>query len=251
MEQQVSKGTKILYILKFLWENTDQDHRAKSADISDYLLSKGISAERKSIYSDIALIKEFGVPIENDKGKNGGYYIDDRIFEIAELKILLDSVASSKFITEKKSNILMDKLQKMCNKFQAQQLKRNIFVTNRLKSENESIIYNVDFINTAINENKKVVFKYFDYNIEKKQVFRHNGKIYIVSPYALVLDNNNYYLVGSEGDGNIKHYRLDKMNNINISDEKREKSCNDFDGGYYAQKHFSMYGGEMKRVTIR
>lgn len=252
MQLSKSKGTKILYILKFLWDTTDDSHYAKSAEISDYLLQNGITAERKSIYSDITLLKEFGFAIENVKGKNGGYYIADRTFELAELKILLDGVVSSKFITEKKSYELIKKLETLCSKYEAKELITNVYVTNRIKSMNESILYNVDFINSAINENKKVSFKYFDYNINKKKVFRHDAKIYLVSPYALVLNNGNYYLVASEGEGDvIKHYRIDKMTNINISFEDRVKDNINFDVEKYAQQHFSMYGGEIKKVTIR
>lgn len=254
MSTSSSKNLKILYILKYLWENTDETHYAKCLDISEYLSKNSIVAERKSIYSDINLLKEFGISIENVKGKNGGYYIADRTFELAELKILLDEVSSSKFITHKKSFELIKKLETLCSKHQAHELVTNVYVPNRIKSMNESILYNIDFINSSLNEKRKVAFKYFDYNTDKEKIFRHNDKVYKVSPYGLVINNDNYYLIATEDEGEnpkIKHYRVDKMKHIDILFEYSSEVKPDFDVATYAQKHFSMYGGEIKTVEIR
>ena len=242
---------RILYVLRYMWEETNEAHIVNCGDILAYLQKRGITAERKTIYSDIDALKDAGIAIENVRGKRGGYYISDRIFDLPELKILIDGIASSKFLTYGKSKSLINKLMGLCSKFDAEEIGSNLFITGRIKSMNESIFYNVDQINRAINQNKKISFKYFDYNVQKKKVFHDNGEKRIVSPYAMVLDSEKYYLVAYNHKENlIKHYRLDKIFAINILDEDRQKAPEEIVFPKYTDKLFSMYGGETKSVVM-
>lgn len=245
------KSPRIIFVLKFLWENTDESHIANCGDILEYLQANGLPTERKTVYSDIATLKLAGFNIENLKGKNGGYYLNDRLLNVPELKILIDGVASSKFLTERKSLELISKLEKLCSKHEAKALSSNVYSIGRIKSMNESIFYNIDFINNAINQDKKITFKYFDYNTDKKKIFRSKGQRYVVSPYAMALNAEKYYLVAwDEKNGMIKHYRIDKMFGINLTTEERTKQPKDLIFPKYIDKHFSMYGGESVIVVM-
>ena len=215
---------KPLYIMNYLLQNTDEDHPVTVNQIISYLDSQGISAERKSIYSDIEALQYFGLDIvQSGSGRSCGYYIAHRTFELPELKLLVDSVQSSKFITHKKTAALIKKIETLASIHEAQLLNRQVFVKNRIKTMNESIYYNVDEIHNGISKNKKIRFLYFEYNVQKERQYRRNGAYYVVSPFALTWDDENYYMVAYDSDAAIiKHYRVDKMEKISILEEDRD-----------------------------
>lgn len=254
MSKSTMQKSKILYLAKIFREQTDDEHGLTVQQLISELLGYGISAERKSVYDDIEALRAFGMDIEMRKDKSFKYHLISRDFELPELKLLVDSVQSSRFITHKKSAELIDKLEGLTSRHQAQKLSRQVFVSNRIKTMNESIYYTVDFIHEAINSNSKITFKYFDWNANKEKVLRHGGKLYKVSPWALSTDDDNYYLIAFDStDGIIKHYRVDKMLNIDTVDERRDGADNfeNFDLAIYTQKTFSMYGGEEVIVKLR
>ena len=246
---------KLLYIKDFLLANTDENHAVTVKDIIKHLDKCGISAERKSIYDDIELLKLSGLDICSEKrDKSVWYNVVSRDFEIYELKLLSDAVNGSKFITEKKSHELIKKLENQCSRHQAFELDRQLTVVNRIKSMNESIYFNVDIIHNSINENKKISFRYFDYNINKEKIYRHDSKPYTVSPYTLIWDDENYYLVAYDSKSEqIRHYRVDKMDKIcQVEDSRREGSeaFKALDAENYSKKIFSMFGGDTTKVRL-
>jgi predicted DNA-binding transcriptional regulator YafY len=241
---------KLLYICDII-KDTDENSPLSANDIIKKLAAKDVVAERKSIYSDIECLKQYGLDIERN---NGGYYLASRDFETPELKLLVDAVQCSRFITQKKSISLIKKIESLCSKNQAQSLHRQVYVFNRIKTMNESIYYNVDDIHSAIEENRKITFKYFDYGVDKKKRYRNDGALYNVSPYALTWEDENYYLIAYDSAAEkIKHYRVDKMENIQITPFIREgEECFlNFDLPSYSRGIFGMYGGEKTNVKIR
>ena len=199
------------------------------------------------------ILEKFGLDIQQKKGKNSGYYIGARDFELPELKLLVDAVQSSKFITEKKSKELIQKLEKLCCKTDAAILSKYVFIVNRPKTENETVYYNVDYIHNAIYENKEISFQYAEWTTKKEFKLKKEGAFYVVSPWALTWDDENYYLVAyDEVAGIIKHYRVDKMQRTKIlkTDRKGEESFKNFDLASYAKKTFGMYGGIDAEVTL-
>lgn len=254
MPKSANQKIKILYLLKIFLENTDEEHGMTLKELEEALAVMGVKAERKTLYDDIETLRLFGVDIEKRKGIAVTYHVVSRDFELPELKLLIDAVQSSKFISEKKSRELIDKLSSLMSRFDATKLQRQVYVANRVKSDNETIYYGVDEIHEAINENKKISFLYFEWNEKKEKVLRHEGKRYIVSPHALTWDDENYYMIGYDSDEEkIKHYRVDKMQKIALIDEKRdgdELFCG-FDMALYSKKTFGMFGGIEESVTLR
>ena len=245
---------RVLYITKTLLERTDENHIMSATDLINMLSGYEIEANRKTIYSDIETLTEFGLDIITvNGGQNPGYYIAARDFELPELKLLVDAVQSSKFITVKKSKELISKIEKLASKNNARQLQRNVFIFNRIKTENERIYYNVDQIHTAVLENRQISFQYTEWNLQKELVPRKGGKTYVVSPWALTWDDENYYLIAfEERSEKIKHYRVDKMKNTEILEEKRlgKNAFADFDLAFFAKKTFGMYGGRDETVSL-
>lgn len=246
---------KPLYIMNYLLQNSDEDHPVTVNQIISYLDSQGISAERKSIYSDIEALQYFGLDIvQAGSGRSYGYYVAHRNFELPELKLLVDSVQSSKFITHKKTATLIKKIETLASIHEAQLLNRQVFVKNRIKTMNESIYYNVDEIHNGISKNKKIRFLYFEYNVQKERQYRRNGEYYVVSPFALTWDDENYYMVAYDSDAAmIKHYRVDKMEKISILDEDRDglEAYQALDMAIYARKTFGMFTGQEEQVILR
>ncbi len=239
--------------MQYLMEKTDENHIVTTQEIIEYLSANGITAERKSIYSDIDLLIDYGMDIVKVKERPAGYQLVSRQFELAELKLLVDAVQSSKFITSKKSRELIGKLETLCSKNEARQLHRQVVVTNRTKAVNENIYYNVDQIYSGIAENKKIRFQYFDWNTKKEMELRHNGKQYEVSPWLLTWDDDNYYLIAYDDEsGMIKHYRVDKMIKIAVAEDARlgKDAFEHFDIAAYSKKTFGMFAGEEEVVTL-
>lgn len=253
MSKKPMQKSKLLYLRKILYENTDENNPMTINEIISSLQSVGISAERKSIYSDLEALCLFGDDIISIKSKNVGYYVGNRPFELAELKLMVDVVQSSKFITYKKSDQLIKKIENMASISDAGLLQRHVHVFGRVKTMNESIYYNVDEIHNAINHNAKIKFHYFEWNLKKQRAIRKNGEFYTVSPWALTWDDENYYMIAYDDKSEIiKHYRVDKMMDISLMDELRkgESLFADFDIASYSRKTFGMYGGNEKNVTL-
>lgn len=255
MSRGANQKLKLYYLAQILQEKTDETHYITMPEILEELEKRDVTAERKSIYKDIEELDKFGIEVEGEsRGKNYYYHVIGRQFEIAELKLLVDAIQSSKFITARKSKELIGKLETLCSEHDARLLSRQVFVQDRIKTMNESIYYSVDAIHTAITENRQIKFKYFRWNIKKEMELRHDGAFYQVSPWALVWDDENYYLVAYDVEADkIKHYRVDKMLKISTVDEKRlgREYFDRFNVADYSKKNFAMYDGREEAVTVR
>jgi len=238
--------------MKILLTETDEANMISTGELISKLAEWDIVAERKTIYADIEALQHYGLDIVMEKRKTFGYYIANRDFELPELKLLADAVQSSKFITERKSMQLIKKLENLVSKHDAGKLRRQIYIQNRVKSMNESIYYNVDTLHDAINEGKKVSFKYFDFNVKKEQVYRKDGEFYKMSPAALSWTDEHYYLIACSDERNgIVHLRVDRMTNVKVLDEPRNEASKSFKLADYSKKVFSMFGGEEANVKLR
>lgn len=251
MSKQPNQKLKILYILQFLKSKSDEKHPVTMAEIIAELEKHDIKAERKSIYNDLDLLRLYGYDIElNHSRTDGGYYLSSREFELPELKIMVDSIQASKFITTKKTRALIKKISSLCSEHEAKQLKHEVHVVDRVKTSNENIFYNVDAINTALVQNVNISFHYFSWNVKAELVER--DKEYFVSPLGLMFQNENYYLVAFDLKSNEKrHYRVDKIKNIIITDKKVVKEgLENFDIVKYSNENFGMYAGDLKTVRL-
>lgn len=254
MAQGSNQRLKLLYLMKVLLEKTDESHSITMQEILTSLKAYGINAERKSIYTDMDLLRQYGMDIIGTQENRTYYYhIGNRQFELAELKLLVDSIQAAKFLTTKKSNELIKKIEGFASQYEASQLHRQVYVAERVKTMNESIYYNVDIIHSAINQNQKIQFQYFQWNLKKEMELRHNGRFYIESPWALLWDDENYYLIAFDSyENKIKHFRVDKILKIDLINEKREgkQDFKDFDIAVYAKKMFGMFDGEEQIVNL-
>lgn len=253
MAKSPNQKLKLLYLVDILERKTDENHPMTAAALIEELAKVEISAERKSIYDDIQQLVDFGYDIVHNKARvGGGYYMASKRFELAELKVLVDSVQASRFISAKKTRELIDKLEKLCSVHEEKQLKRQVYVLNRIKTDNESIFYNVDYIHDAIHRNKQISFQYYEWSTSKEMKLRRGGERYVVSPLGLIWDDENYYLIAYEDKAGIRHYRVDKMKAIEVLDEGRmeESGYRNFDPATYSNKVFGMYGGEPATVTL-
>lgn len=255
MARSAYQKLKPLYIMNYLLQNSDEDHLVSMSQLIEHLAEHGIPSERKSVYDDIEALRVFGLDIvQGGSGKNAGYYIANRSFELPELKLLVDSVQSSKFITHKKTATLIKKIETLASIHEAQLLNRQVYVKNRIKTMNESIYYNIDAIQSGISQNKKIQFKYFEYTVQKTRHYRKDGAFYVVSPFAMTWDDENYYLVAFDSQaGIIKHYRVDKMTEISSTEEDRDglDAYQALDMAVYARKVFGMFSGEEESVQLR
>jgi len=251
MAKSRNQKLKLLYLIKILEEKTDDNHVLSTKQIIAELEKYDITSERKSIYDDIRCLQEFGYDIINQKERPSGYYLASRNFETAELKLLVDAVQSSKFITYKKSNELIHKLEQLCSKEEARALNRQVFVANRIKTMNESIYYNVDKIYSAMAGQVKISFQYDEWTITKELQPRRGGQKYEVTPKALAWEDENYYLVAYDAQAEmIKHYRVDKMREILLLEETGDTS-EKVDPAQLAKRTFGMFGGEETTVRLR
>ena len=245
---------KIMYLMKILMENTDENHDITLADIVEKLKSYGVTAERKSLYSDIENLRVYGMDIIGEQyDRTYHYKVVNRQFELAELKLLVDSVQSAKFITEKKSKELIKKIEYYASKYEAEKLNRHVNVAGRAKTMNERIYYSIDAIHEALSDNKQITFQYFSWNVDKKMELRHDGEYYSVSPWALCWDDEKYYLIGFDNiENKIKHFRVDKMTNTDVVNEKRlgKEEFRKISMSDYTNKLFGMFEGELTSVTL-
>ena len=245
---------KMLYLVKIFSEETDDNHALTMPEIVHKLAAYEVNADRKTLYQDFEELRRFGFDIiAEHEGRNHYYYLGSRDFELPELKLLVDSVQSAKFITDKKSDRLIKKLESLVSRYDGGKLHRQVLIAGRVKTMNESIYYNVDKIHGAIGENKQIRFKYFDWNLKKEMELRYDGKWYQLSPWALMWDDEKYYLVAYDSKHEtIIHYRVDKMTQIEVLDEKREghDEFKEFNIAHYTNTLFGMYAGDETKVTI-
>ncbi len=254
----MSKGTnqklKLYYLAKIMISKTDDDHYLTMPQIKDLLEDYGVTADRKSLYDDMEALRTLGIDVLLEhEGRNYYYHVGSKHFELAELKLLVDAIQASKFITEKKSNALIKKLTALVSEYEASQLKRQVEVQGRIKTMNESIYYTVDDIHNAIINNKAITFEYLKWNLQKELVPRKEER-YEVSPWALTWDDENYYLIAYDDESQkIKHYRVDKINKIKITDKKRQgkEHFAAFDMAAYSKMNFGMFGGKETKVKLR
>ena len=245
---------KLLYMAKIFTEKTDENHGISVQELIAQLNQYEVNADRKTIYLDFEELRHFGMDIVSyQDGRNVFYKLVHGDFELAELKLLVDSVQSSKFITERKSRELIKKLESLVSTYEAKQLHRQVILTGRVKTMNESIYYSIDKIHAAISDDKQITFQYFQWNTKKKPELRHNGAWYQISPWALVWDDEYYYLIGYDSaEDKIKHYRVDKMLHLEAADNKREGKdvFKQMNLPKYSKGLFGMYGGETVDVTL-
>ena len=254
MAKSENQKQKLLYIAKYLMENTDETHAVSTPQLIEFLNANGIKAERKSIYNDIDTLNDFGMDIIRSEEHRGGYMLASRPFELAEVKLLVDLVQSSKFITEKKSRELIAKLEGLASKYDAKAMRRQVEIVGRGKVSNENIYYSVDLIHSAISQNVKIRFHYFDWDVNKKMQLRHDGAWYEVSPWQLTWDDENYYLIAFDESANkLKHYRVDKMLDVVVTDVVREgkTAFEAMDITALSKKMFGMFAGEEKTIRLR
>lgn len=256
MPKTTNQKLKLLYLLKILNEKTDENHCLTTQELIDELALYDIRAERKSIYDDIECLNVFGYDVEYIKAKKGGgYYLAERDFELPELKLLVDAVQSSRFITQKKSRELIAKIEKLAGPYEGKRLQRQVYVVGRVKAENESIYYNIDRIHKAIQDNTPITFTYLKWNVKKELEPRRDGKRYEVSPWALTWKDENYYLIAYDNkQEQIKHFRVDKMSRIEQIPGESRKGVDAFsriDIAEYTNRTFGMFGGETEVVTLK
>lgn len=251
MAKSEGQKLKLLYLKKLLEEQSDELHPINTQFILDYLASHDIKAERKAIYNDIECLQEFGMDIIHKPGRNGGYYLASREFELPELKLLVDAVQSSKFLTTKKSMQLIAKLSRLASNYEAGGLKRQVVVSGRVKTMNESIYYNVDRLHEAIALNSQIHFRYFEWGMDGKRHDRPGP--YEASPYGLIWDDENYYLVAHSPRHGITHYRVDKMTHIEITGEPRymDPEAKKLSASAYGRNVFGMFGRDTTTVRMR
>ena len=252
MPKSDNQKLKIFYILDYLEQNSHQDHPIKASELIAMLQNRwNISCDRKTVYSDIAALQDYGIDVVAVPGKNGGYYIASRNFELPELKLLIDAVQSSRFLTEKKSRELIEKLCRECSVHDARLMRRDVVVSGRVKSMNETIYYNVDTIQEAIAQNSVITFRYFDWGMDGQR--RYREKHYTASPYGLCQDNENCYLLAHSPRHGITSYRVDRMASISLTGELRTP-CPELTGKAlteHANRLFQMYSGDAVDVKLR
>ena len=254
MPKGSNQKLKLYHLAQIMLENTDDNHYITMPEIMSALEAYEVTADRRTIYADLKDLEALGIEVEGEPVGGGyRYHVVERPFELPELKLLVDAIQSSKFITERKTNALIRKLEKLVSKYEAMKLQRQVYVSGRIKTMNESIYYTVDTIHNAISENRKIRFQYFQWNVKKEMELRHDGAYYHISPWGLSWDAENYYLIGYDSEaGKIKHYRVDKMLRLQMSDEKREgkEYFKKLDMADYAKKSFGMFGGREEKVKL-
>lgn len=242
---------RLLLTLKYLWEKTDEEHPVTLKEIGEYLQHNGIETTRKTLQADINLLTGFGIDIICNHSTQNQYHIGERVFEVPEIKLLVDAVQSARFITAKKSKTLIKKLSLFVGEPQADILKRHLYVDNRLKAGNESIYFTVDLIHQAIRLKKRVTFQYYYYTPDKKKDLKHNGKIYVFSPFALIWNDDSYYVIGySDSHQKIVKFRIDRIYGMKISEKFAARKPEGFKVSDYFSQVFSMYEGTESEITL-
>ncbi len=252
MAAAANQHAKLLYLMKILMDKTDEDNPLTMKAIIAELNAYGINAERKSIYADMEILRQFGLDIETKRSKTTAYYIGHRLFELAELKPLVDAVQSSRFISDSRSDELIAKLSSLTSEARAKHLQRQVYVDGRAKTMNDRVYYSIDQIHVAVNEGKKISFRYFDYDMKKKQAYRKHGNTYITTPVTLCWNEDSYYLIAyTAKHDNLTHYRVDRMSEVTVQPEdadvfERER----FEIAKHVSRIFGMFSGELVCATL-
>ncbi len=251
MSKSDRQKLKLLYIREHLERNSDEKHPVRAQELLEMLAARGILCERKSIYDDIRVLQEYGLDIVHQRGKGGGYYIASRVFELPELKLLIDAVQSSRYLTEGKSRELIGKLLTQCSRYDEHLVDRSVHIDRRVKSMNETIYYNVDAIQEAISQNAQITFRYFDWGVDGQRHYR--DRTYQASPYGICQNNENCYLLAFSPRHGVTHYRVDRMTGIALAEEARVP-CPELTGPRlveHANQQFQMFSGASQQVKLR
>ena len=246
-----NKKLKLLYLARFLQEETDEQHPKTLQDMLSYLAAHGITAERKSVYDDLELLSLYGMDVQSVRGKTYGYFLGQRDFQLPELKLLIDVVQSSPFLTQSKSMELINKLEHLTSRPNARQLRRQVYVLGRVRTHNEQLYYAVDGLHTAINDDRQVTFRYFDWQPDGSKAYRRDGTLYCVDPVALCVDRHYYLVSYDPAIEDYRHYRVDRMEGLTVTDTPRDPLPEGFDLGRYVKTIFDMYNGRTETVRLR
>lgn len=247
----MNNPNRLLLVLQYIWTTTDFEHPATIKEIISFLEENGVSATRKTIAGDIEDLRAIGIEIDCIRSTQNRYYIEIRHFELPEVKLLVDAVQSARFITTKKSRALIKKLSAFVSRYQGDELKRQLYVDGRTKAKNESVFYIVDNIHTAIRTKKKIEFQYLEYNQKKEKILKHDGYVYSVSPYALLWNDDCYYLVDySEKHQKTITFRVDRMVRLEITAEKARPKPRELKISSYFSQIFSMFEGEECEIEL-
>ncbi len=243
---------RALYIFKYLWDHTDEEHPATTADIIQYLASIGISTTRKTVAEDAAELQNSGFDVICNRSRQNEFFIGSRHLELAELKLLVDAVRAAKFISPKKSKELIGKVTELASPYQSDALKRSLFVDGKVKTSNESVYYAVDTLHEAIQKQKTVAFRYIEYTPQKKKAYKHGGQVYLLSPYDMVWCNDAYYVCGfSERHGKVVTFRIDRMHRPALSEQPYHPKPEGYNISEYCRQVFSMYDGARCTVKLK
>ena len=245
-----NKKLRLLYVAQLLWERTDEEHTVTVNDIIAYLSGLDLSVERKTVYDDLDLLRLFGMDIVRTRTKTHNYYLGQRAFQLPELKMLIDVVQASPFLTVKKSMELIGKLERLASTAQAGSLRRQVYVLNRVKTRNEQLYYNIDGIHQAINQNRLVQFRYFDLSIRAERLYRRGGQVYRECPAALCVDRHYYLVAYRPQQQKFVHFRVDRISDLQVSELPRPPLPPDFDPAAYVRAIFDMHSGQAETVTL-
>ena len=254
MEQEKINKIKLIKIWEILSQETDENNPMGTVELLDKLAQMGINCDRRTLYADIKALNDCGYEIMCQRSSSNEYFVIDRTFSVPELRIMMDAVQSASFITARKTRELVDKLASLAGSRKGEALKSNVVAFNTTKTDNEKIYYNVDTINAAIGEKRKVKFVYFDYDASRERVYRREGKPYYINPHATIMDDGNYYLVGYDDfHRSMLHFRVDRMEQVVVSRHEMSEfpELSDFDIKQHKKQVFGMYAGEEKAVSIR
>ena len=244
--------SRLLFLQKFLYENTDDNHAISTNDLIAVLEANGFKANRKTVKDDVEMLidADYDILIEKD-GKSNSYHYGARTFQLPELKMLVDAVSSSRFISAEKSDVLIAKLTSLASKYEAQELTAKVFTADRIKADNGKIFLITDIVSRAIEQSRKISFQYYDYLPTKEKVLRNNGEVYIISPYALIWSEDRYYMIGySEKRYDLAPFRVDRMAIPEILEEAAVENIA-FNPADYANKVIQMYSGKEQTVRLR
>ena len=242
-----------LYLGKILYERTDEEHSLTTNQLIDILKKEyHISSHRQTIATEIQLLQDFGMDIECIKSRQNKYHLVSREFDLAELKLIIDAVDACKFISGRESKKLSAKLVNLAGNGHADELKRNGSAEDRVRTTNEKTCLIIDVVNTAINTKKKISFRYFTYDENKKKVLRHDGEQYLFSPYELIWDGDRYYILGwSDSHGEMRTFRVDRISDVPmVLSEKAMKKPAGFSGVGFVGTNYRMFAGEVKEVVL-
>lgn len=243
---------RALYLFQYLWDHTDEEHPATTADMIQYLASRGIATTRKTVAEDAAELQNCGFDVVVNRSRQNEFFIGTRYFEIPELKLLVDAVQAAKFISPRKSLELIGKISELASPYRREELKRSLFVDGKIKTGNEKVYYAVDTLYTAIQKKETVSFKYIVYTPEKEKVYKHNGRVYVLSPYDMVWCNDAYYVFGfSESHGKVVKFRIDRMHRPALSKKPYRPRPDGYNISEFCRKAFSVYDGPICKVELK